>query len=431
MILLAGGQGTRLGSSAPKGCYDIGLPSKKSLFQLQAERIHRLQQMSGSASIVIPWYIMTSGPTRADTEAFFQKQNYFGLNKQNIIFFEQGEFVVHGGGMCVSWIAQVSCRLSLWMVKLSWKIWTKSVLPLMGMEESMLHCAPVVFWMTCPNVAFSTCTHTVSTTASVSILFTSLDTKNSRLIFYGLVRVADPIFLGFCISKGAKCGAKVVRKVEPAEPVGVVCKVNGKYGVVEYSEISKEDSEKKRQDGTLSYDAANIANHYYSLDFLKQVCTREFEQKLDYHVAHKKIKHIDPATNQMVAPSKPNGVKMELFIFDIFPFLDAKSFFVLSVPRSAEFSPLKNAPGAGAGCPETSRRDIFAQSVRFLKALGCEVKASGAGVEKIVDKEYPIFEISPLVSYDGESLEFTKGKSISISKPTYVNSVDELKSLLV
>lgn len=267
-----------------------------------------------------------------------------------------------------------------------------------------------------------------------------------------LVRVADPVFIGYCLEKKALCGAKVVRKVYAHEPVGVVCRVNGKFGVVEYSEIKKEDAERKGADGRLALDAANIANHFYKLSFLKQCSSREFEKKLSYHVANKKIKHIDLETDQLVQPSKPNGIKLELFIFDIFPFIEdavtskdetKTPFAVLSVPRDSEFSPLKNAPGAGVDNPETSRRDTYLQSLRFLKEAGAKVEFKEEAKEKMkvkevtpegekeVEESVGCIEISPLLSYDGEGLdEYVRGKTVHVEKAVHVDSVDALKKLV-
>jgi UDP-N-acetylglucosamine/UDP-N-acetylgalactosamine diphosphorylase len=227
-----------------------------------------------------------------------------------------------------------------------------------------------------------------------------------------LVRIADPVFLGYSISKQAECAAKVVPKTQPTESVGVVACRGNKFSVVEYSEISKEQAERRdAETGELAFRAGNIANHFYTTAFLNRVS--DFEDELAFHIARKKIPHTDLATGESVKPSKPNGMKLELFVFDVFPFTE--QFTVLEVDRKEEFSPLKNAPGTGADDPDTSRRDLLAQHKRFLEAAGASV---ANGVE---------IEISPLVSYAGEGLEAVKGKSFS--KSGLVENIEELDAL--
>ena len=211
-----------------------------------------------------------------------------------------------------------------------------------------------------------------------------------------LVRVADPVFLGYSIQKQADCTAKVVPKAYASESMGVVARRGNKFSVVEYSEISKEQAERRdATTGELTFRAGNIANHFYTTTFLKRV--KSFEEELAYHVAHKKIPHVDLKTAEQVKPTKPNGIKLEMFVFDVFPF--TQYFAVLEVERKEEFSPLKNAPGTGSDDPGTSRRDLLNQHKTFLEKAGATVKP---GVE---------IEISPLLSYSGEGLTSVKGKT--------------------
>lgn len=351
VLLLAGGQGTRLGSSAPKGCYDIGLPSHKSLFQLQAERIAAMQVLAtsqgiagtgeGSASARIPWYIMTSGPTRKPTEAFFEEHNFFGLDKRNVVFFEQGGLLR-------------SLKLKRSYTRLTRSL--PGVLPCLDNEGKILLDTP----SSCAvapdgNGGLYAALLQPSSPGKKSVLEDARSRGIKYLHAYGvdncLVRVADPVFMGYCIGKQADCGVKVVRKTDPAESVGVVARKNGKWGVLEYSEIPKNLSEAKdpANEGQLLFRAANIANHFFSLDFLDSV--KDHESDMPYHIARKKIPHVDLQTKELVKPSKPNGVKMELFIFDVFPF--AKNMAVFEVDRKDFFSPLKNAPGTGTDDPQT------------------------------------------------------------------------------
>ncbi|KAF7722014.1 UDP-N-acetylglucosamine pyrophosphorylase [Apophysomyces ossiformis] len=358
VILMAGGQGTRLGSSDPKGCYDIGLPSGKSLFQLQAERILRLQDLARQytkpgRTCTIPWYIMTSGPTHEATYAFFKKHRFFGLEENNVIFFEQGSVAMapDGNGGIYAAIHNTGIIQSLRQ---------------RGVEYTHCYCV-------------DNC----------------------------LARVADPVFIGYCVSRSTDCGVKVVRKSVPEEPVGVVCVRNGRYSVVEYSEISQEMSERRRpEDGSLMFGAANIANHFYSTDFLEKVPM--LASQLPYHIAKKKIKYLDLETGEEITPKVNSGMKLECFVFDVFPL--ACNMSVLEVERQDEFSPLKNGSGAGVDCPETSRRDIVAQHLRFIRAAGGNVVGNGLN-----DPQNLPFEISPWVTYAGEGLrDIVEGKTITI-----------------
>lgn len=187
----------------------------------------------------------------------------------------------------------------------------------------------------------------------------------------------------------ADCAAKGVEKKDAGEQVGVVCLCDGKYGVVEYSEIPADLSAKTDDKGGLVLNMANIANHYYTLEFLEKV------QKLEmpFHLAHKKIPYWTGSA--LVKPEKNNGVKLEQFIFDVFPY--TSQFKVLAVERASEFSPLKNAKGPDSA--ETSRNDLMQLHKQYVE----QAKGVCAG---------PV-ELSPLLTYEGEGLESLAGKTVS------------------
>ena len=124
-------------------------------------------------------------------------------------------------------------------------------------------------------------------------------------------------------------------------------------------------------------------------------------------------------TGEQVSPSSPNGIKLELFIFDVFPF--TKKMAVLEVDRAEEFSPLKNAPGCKDGdSPDTSRADIMAQHIRFVEKAGGKVVAEADGSK--------VLEISPLVSYAGEGLDILQ--NIQVNCPKLISNEQDLKALI-
>ena len=360
VVLMAGGQGTRLGSSAPKGCFDIGLPSSKSLFQIQAERIRKIQGLAHKKAghgedkkVVVPWYVMTSGPTRGPTEKYFQKNNYFGLEKENVIIFEQG------------------------------------VLPCISNEGKILLESKGRVAVA-PDGNGGIYQALVTSNVMGDLRKRGIEHIHAYCVDNCLVKVADPVFIGFSASKDVDIATKVVRKRNATESVGLILLKNGKPDVVEYSEIDKETAEAKdaKQPDVLKFRAGNIVNHYYSSRFLESI--PDWAHKLPHHVARKKIPYVDIDNGNTVKPDKPNGIKLEQFVFDVFPMLELNKFACMEVKREDEFSPLKNARGTGEDDPDTSKRDIMQQGKRWAQAAGAIVVSEGSegGIE-----------VSPLISY--------------------------------
>jgi UDP-N-acetylglucosamine/UDP-N-acetylgalactosamine diphosphorylase len=324
-VLMAGGQGTRLGSKNPKGMFPLELKEGRTLLEIQAFRIRKLQELAGNGCSV-PWYIMTSGPTKEPTVAFLQENSFFGLNPDDVVIFEQ---------------ATIPCL-------------TTDGKMILGSKSSLSR-APDGNG----GIYFAMVKHGI---------VQDMEKRGIEFVHvYGvdniLVQVADPAFTGFLAEKKLAVGAKVIVKQDPTEKVGHICLKDGKYDVVEYSEIDPKVAELRRADGGLVFSAGSIANHLYTMDFVKVAC--EQYKLLKHHVANKKIPFIGPDGN-LVTPTEPNGIKLELFVFDVFRFGDSMG--VLQVDRNVEFSPLKNASSAGKDCVDTCRAMTYALNRSFLNA---------------------------------------------------------------
>ncbi|KAK9297375.1 hypothetical protein QLX08_008937 [Tetragonisca angustula] len=361
VLLMAGGQGTRLGVSYPKGMYNVGLPSGKTLFQLQAERILRLQSMAKKEcgkDGEITWYVLTSEATHDTTVSFLQKHNYFDLKEKNVQAFKQG---------------MLPCFTLDGKIILDKKYKISKAPDGNGGLYRALKTQGILDDMIQRGIR--------------SVHVHSVDNI--------LIKVSDPIFIGYCLSLCTDCGVKVIEKSSPNEPVGVVCKVDDIYKVVEYSEISQETAKLRSNDGQLMYNAANICNHYFTVDFLHDIATNH-ENEMELHAAKKKIPYVDEGGNRN-EPKSPNGIKIEKFVFDVFKF--AKQLTVWEGVREEDFSPLKNADSVGQDCPSTARNDVLKLHKKWLLNAGATFVANDV-------------EVSPLLSYAGENLDHVQGLSL-------------------
>ncbi|KRZ86637.1 UDP-N-acetylhexosamine pyrophosphorylase [Trichinella sp. T8] len=372
VIVLAGGEGSRLKSYAPKGAMDIGLPSGKSLFQLQAERIIKLQKLATefansknqTVAVKIEWLIMVSPATVRKTEKFFHEHAYFGLDKAQIHFFRQGTMP------CFSFTKKV----------LFDSVDAIAMAPDgNGGMFAALKKSNLLYMMERRGIEF----------------------VHVYCVDNVLVRVGDPLFFGYCKYMKADCAAKVIKKTSPTEQLGVVC-CDPKPKVLEYSEISSALAEKRDEKGELVFRAGNIANHVFAFQFLKKMCNDDVA--LPYHLAKKAIPYVQ-ADNILQIPVEPNGYKLEKFIFDVFPY--SENFAILEVPRNEEFSPLKNPDLLGVDCPTTCRADVYRLHRQWI------IDSGGKVPELSQDSEQFVCEISPLVSYAGEDIHISNEEVLS------------------
>ncbi|NOZ62645.1 MAG: UDPGP type 1 family protein [Calditrichaeota bacterium] len=368
-LLVAGGQGTRLGFHGPKGMYPICPMSQKTFFQLHAEKILSLRNKFG---VSIPWYIMTSETNHRQTVDFFQRHNFFDLAKSDVIFFTQG------------------------------------MLPAMD-ENGKFFLDAKNHIFTNPNghggtlfaLRDSNCLEDMAKRGIEDIFYFQVDNV--------LNKICDPVFIGYHHLQKSDMSSKVVEKRYPLEKVGVIGKRRGKVSVIEYSDMPEKDQRARDDSGKLKYRNGSIAIHVIDRKFIEKLT--ESNLSLPFHVAHKKITYLDEQGNE-IEPAEANGYKFEMFIFDALPY--AKNPVVMMVDRKEEFSPVKNKDG-DENTPKTARRDLMNYYARMLQRAGYEVEFDEKNNVK------GKIEISPLFAATPEDLRQKLGENFRFSGELYLH----------
>jgi UDP-N-acetylglucosamine/UDP-N-acetylgalactosamine diphosphorylase len=334
-LVVAGGQGTRLGFDGPKGAYPIGPVSDRSLFEIQAQKIRGLRRRTGRD---LPWCVMTSSATDEATRAFFRKNEFFGLPERDVLFFCQGK------------------------------------IPSLDFEGRLLLEAPDRIFEN-PDGHGGCLTALAASGVLEELADRGVDTVFYYQVDNPLVRMCDPTFLGYHEEAGAEFSCKVARKTDPDEKVGILARSAGHAVVVEYTELDDEGRYALDDRGELVYWAGNVAIHLLTVDFVRRVAD-DADRYLPFHASEKKIPHLDDA-GKRVEPAAPNGHKLERFVFDALA--AAERVCVVEAERSSEFSPVKNSDGTDS--PATARRDLIASYHSWLRAGGIPPADSSAAIE--------------------------------------------------
>ena len=366
MLVVAGGQGTRLGFDGPKGTYPICPVSGHTLFQYFAEEIRRVSEKYGRA---IPWYIMTSELNDAATRKFFADHEYFQLPKDKVRFFTQG------------------------------------TMPAVGYDGQLLLGGA-------DTLALSPNGHGGTLLAlKKSGALDEMKREGVKYISYfqvdnPLVPMADVLFLGLHCLEGSRMSARMLPKTNPYEKLGNFCISGGRLHIIEYSDMPAELAERKNADGELAFLAGSPAIHVISRDFVEEL-TADGRLNLPWHRADKKVPYLNDA-GEVVKPSEPNAVKLESFIFDALPLADKTM--ILEGCRAEHFAPTKNQTGVDSA--ESCRQMMCVRDARRLELAGFKIPRNPDGTPDCW------VEISPaLVCDDEDAVARLDPKACSTPEP--------------
>jgi UDP-N-acetylglucosamine/UDP-N-acetylgalactosamine diphosphorylase len=356
-FVVAGGQGSRLGFEGPKGCFAAGVLTGKTLFQLFAEQIQNASKRYG---VHVPWYIMTSPLNHAATVGFFEEHSYFGLGRNDVLFFPQG------------------------------------VMPSLDIRDGKILMASK------GEVATNPDGHGGSIKAlAVSGAVADMKRRGLKHVSYFQVdnphvKILDPVFIGLhagATDSSGEMSSKMIPKASPEEKVGMFCKVGGKIEVIEYSDLPASLQQERLNDGSLRFIAGSIAIHMIAVEFIERMA-QDPRFALPYHRAEKKIPCIDMETGELISPTANNGVKLERFVFDALGM--CRSSIVYETDRVEEFAPIKNATGTDS--VETCNALQTLRAARWLASRGVDVARKADGSPDAV------IEISPLTATDAADL---------------------------
>lgn len=306
-LVVAGGQASRLGYDAPKGCFPVTPLGRTSLYEHFARKILAARARHGAAA---PWYVMTSDATDGPTRATFEAADHFGLDPREVFFFRQ------------------------------------AMVPALDAAGRILMAAKDA-----PFLAPNGHGGVLAALATSGALDHARDRGVGTFAYFQidnpLARPADPVFLGLHALAGARMSSKVVKKRAADEKVGVLGRVDGRLSCIEYSDLPSNLREARDERGRLSFSAGNIALHAIERSFVEDLTRGGL--RLPWHVAKKRIACVGPDG----ARTEVEGSKFEAFVFDALG--EAGASVVLEVAREEEFSPVKNKDGDDS--PATARRD--------------------------------------------------------------------------